>query len=177
MEEKQECYSASKSVVENFLFVSRTGVKEEPKEATDEEVGTFEEISIPDWNVHIKQEVDETDASTLARVLERDPLRGEEQEHLASENDYLDECDPLKIEDEMEVAPEGCAPGSTRLKSAVGKVGRTMLQENCLHGVTIRKLEIAAKKSASVTLSGTVKKLSLIHTDNRPHKCNVCGKF
>ncbi|XP_046983884.1 uncharacterized protein LOC124553906 isoform X5 [Schistocerca americana] len=101
MEEKQVCYSASESVVENFLFVSRTGVKEEPKEATDEEVGTFEEISIPDWNVHIKQEVDETDASTLARVLERDPLRGEEQEHLASENDYLDECDPLKIEDEM----------------------------------------------------------------------------
>ncbi|XP_049843555.1 uncharacterized protein LOC126295242 [Schistocerca gregaria] len=137
MEEKQVCYSASKSVVDNFLFMSRTGVKEESKEATDEEgstlkhlsvpeceehskekrdeVVTFEEIPIPDWNVHVKQEVDETDASTLSHVLEQDTLQEEEEEHLASENDYLDECDPLKIEDEMEVPAEGCAPGSTRL--------------------------------------------------------------
>ncbi|XP_049769915.1 zinc finger protein 596-like [Schistocerca cancellata] len=72
---------------------------------------------------------------------EYDPIRVKKEEDSASENDCLDECDPLSMADYQEGASEGSVPGSIRLIKTTG-------EETCLQGATADELDNAAERSA-----------------------------
>ncbi|XP_046983648.1 zinc finger protein 708-like isoform X1 [Schistocerca americana] len=162
------------------VYPSTINVKEELQECVNQE------LCPPEFEHHVTKEeyledplVRSGSTDSVGEYLELN-LEAEETEDfvLASENDRVDECDPLSVTDGEEPASKRRAPHSQWMIKTTSETGSIAFEETHLQGVTGDKLDFAAEKSSNLQNSALSNRSSncLKEKEIQDFTCSSCSE-